>query len=394
MPKLRVITKTPPEPQGEPEQQVAQLRDYLLQLCEELAYVLTHLEADNINDSTFQRIQEMIPKAYTGLPPMDGAASSGSSSAWSRGDHRHPHDDSKADAADLTAHVGDTANPHEVTAAQTGAAEKIEGILYTTCDTAASTQTKAITITGITALTAGLQIRVLFTYQQSYNGVPKLNLNGLGAANIQRASGTDAARYEWNAGEVLDLVYNGTAWVLTDGVRADTTYYGITKLNSAVNSTSNATAATAGAVKKAYDLAAAAIPGTQKGAANGVAALDANGMVPSAQLPSYVDVVLEYASLSAFPVSGESGKIYVALDTNKTYRWSGSAYVEISESLALGETSSTAYRGDRGKIAYDHSQVTSGNPHHVTAAEVGAQTNVFFSIVNGKVCITYLKEVE
>ena len=120
MPKLRVITRTPPEPQGDPEQQVAQLRDYLLQLCEELAYLLTHLEADNINDSTFERIQGMIPKAYTGLPPMDGEANGGSANAWARGDHRHPNDDSKADAADLTAHVGDTANPHSVTKAQVG----------------------------------------------------------------------------------------------------------------------------------------------------------------------------------------------------------------------------------------------------------------------------------
>ena len=90
------------------------------------------------------------------------------------------------------------------------------------------------------------------------------------------------------------------------------------------------------------------------GTANGVAELDANGLVPSSQLPSYVDDVLEYASVSAFPATGETGKIYVALDTNLTYRWSGSAYVEISPSLALGETSSTAYRGDRGKTAYDH----------------------------------------
>lgn len=109
----------------------------------------------------------------------------------------------------------------------------------------------------------------------------------------------------------------------------------------------------------------------KKGAANGVAELDSNGRVPSAQLPSYVDDVVEYASMSAFPGTGESGKIYVALDTNKTYRWGGSEYVEISASLALGETSSTAYRGDRGKTAYDHSQVTSGNPHNVSKAEVG-----------------------
>lgn len=99
-----------------------------------------------------------------------------------------------------------------------------------------------------------------------------------------------------------------------------------------------------------------AIPATQKGAASGVAELDGSGKVPSSQLPSYVDDVLEYASQSAFPATGETGKIYVATDTNKTYRWTGSAYVEISASLALGETSSTAYRGDRGKVAYDHAQ--------------------------------------
>lgn len=91
-----------------------------------------------------------------------------------------------------------------------------------------------------------------------------------------------------------------------------------------------------------------------KGANNGLAELDASGKIPTSQLPSYVDDVVEYASTSAFPSTGESGVIYIALDTNKTYRWSGSGYVEISESLALGETSSTAYRGDRGKTAYDH----------------------------------------
>ena len=110
---------------------------------------------------------------------------------------------------------------------------------------------------------------------------------------------------------------------------------------------------------------------TEMGVAEGVATLDSAGKVPAAQLPSYVDDVLEYASVSDFPVTGESGKIYIALDTNKTYRWGGSSYVEISESLALGETSSTAYRGDRGKIAYDHSQTTSGNPHNVTKSDVG-----------------------
>ena len=92
------------------------------------------------------------------------------------------------------------------------------------------------------------------------------------------------------------------------------------------------------------------------GVANGVAELDAAGKVPSSQLPSFVDDVIEVADHDHLPITGESGKIYVTLDTNKTYRWTGSGYAEISESLALGETSSTAYRGDRGKTAYDHSQ--------------------------------------
>lgn len=58
-----------------------------------------------------------------------------------------------------------------------------------------------------------------------------------------------------------------------------------------------------------------------------------DGKVPASQLPSYVDDVLEYANFAAFPSTGESGKIYVALDTNKTYRWSGSEYVEIANAL-------------------------------------------------------------
>ena len=70
----------------------------------------------------------------------------------------------------------------------------------------------------------------------------------------------------------------------------------------------------------------------QKSAANGIAPLGSDSKVPAAYLPSYVDDVLEYANLAGFPAIGETAKIYVALDTNKTYRWSGSAYAEISPS--------------------------------------------------------------
>lgn len=96
-----------------------------------------------------------------------------------------------------------------------------------------------------------------------------------------------------------------------------------------------------------------------------------NGTIPSANLPSYVDDVLEYNKKTNFPTTGETGKIYVDTSTNLTYRWGGNSYVEISPSLALGETSGTAYRGDYGKIAYTHSQLTSGNPHNVTKSDVG-----------------------
>ena len=67
-----------------------------------------------------------------------------------------------------------------------------------------------------------------------------------------------------------------------------------------------------------------------KGAANGIAPLDAGGKVAATYLPSYVDDVLEYANKASFPTSGEEGKIYVAKDTNKNYRWSGSSYIELS----------------------------------------------------------------
>jgi hypothetical protein len=109
-----------------------------------------------------------------------------------------------------------------------------------------------------------------------------------------------------------------------------------------------------------------------KGAVNGLAELDATGKVPSSQLPSYVDDVKEYDTITNFPNPGESDKIYIAIDTNLTYRWSGTQYVNIASSLALGETESTAYRGDRGKIAYDHSQIIEGNPHGTTFEDVGA----------------------
>lgn len=123
-----------------------------------------------------------------------------------------------------------------------------------------------------------------------------------------------------------------------------------------------------------------AVPAAQKGAAGGVAELDSGGKVPASQLPSYVDDVLEgYLSGGKFykeaahttQITGETGKIYVDLVTSKTYRWSGTAFAEISASIALGETSSTAYPGDKGKKAYDHSQTA----HAPANAEQNVQSD-------------------
>lgn len=169
---------------------------------------------------------------------------------------------------------------------------------------------------------------------------------------------------------------------------------------------------------------------TSLGASNGVAQLDAEGKLLSSQLPSSIDDIINgyyydnihfyeehvlngyyyndefyhdaehtdkiipvvgniykdvvsgdfyewddvnsvYVPTTPISIIGQSNKIYVDIYTNRAYRWSGLIFVEISESLALGITENTAYRGDRGKIAYDHSQLTSGNPHQVTKSEVG-----------------------
>ena len=146
-----------------------------------------------------------------------------------------------------------------------------------------------------------------------------------------------------------------------------------------------------------------AIPTTQKGAASGVATLDANGQVPTSQLPSFVDDVLEGSAQSVtqsaagtytatgFILKGETkactpedGKIYIDSvgdnATNIEFRWTGTQFASIGTNLVLGETSNTAYRGDRGKTAYDHSQ----SAH----APANAEANVINAITVGGTAAT------
>ena len=110
-----------------------------------------------------------------------------------------------------------------------------------------------------------------------------------------------------------------------------------------------------------------AIPSTDKGANNGVATLGSDGKVPSSQLPSYVDDVLEYNAKSNFPSTGEGGKIYVDTSNNTTWRWSGTVYTQIKGDLAIGTSAGTAADG---KVVADHIADTS-NPHSVTKNQVG-----------------------
>lgn len=95
----------------------------------------------------------------------------------------------------------------------------------------------------------------------------------------------------------------------------------------------------------------ARILSSEKGVANGVATLDGTGKIPSAQLPSYVDDVVEYANLAAFPGTGSSGILYIALDTNKQYRWAGSTYQQITS----GAVDSVA--GKTGVITLDTNDI-------------------------------------
>lgn len=136
------------------------------------------------------------------------------------------------------------------------------------------------------------------------------------------------------------------------------------------------------------------VKASEKGVADGVATLGSDGKVPAVQLPSYVDDVIEFEKQFATPagmivgklyyntstkkfieatsatagtnINPESGKIYIDKSTDKQYRWSGSGLSVISETLALGETASTAFAGDKGKEAYDH---ISDTTKHITEEE-------------------------
>ena len=168
----------------------------------------------------------------------------------------------------------------------------------------------------------------------------------------------------------------------------DDRYYTESETNNLLAAKANTSHTHSAANITSGTLALDRIPTITDAKIQGMSASKLSGTIPQANLPSYVDDVLEYNGRSNFPEEGESGKIYVDTSTNKTYRWSGSGYTEISASLALGTTSSTAFRGDYGNTAYQHAtakgsafasglyKITTNAQGHVTAATAVTKSDI------------------
>jgi hypothetical protein len=195
----------------------------------------------------------------------------------------------------------------------------------------------------VSDLSAG--VTKAFTIEQVCSGNAGSATKLLNARNIN-ISGTEftgtATLFDGTADISIPLILN------TTGVGAGTYTQVTVDTKGRVTSASNPTTLSGYGITDAINV-------SQKGVANGVATLDANALVPSTQLPSYVDDVLEFANLASFPATGETGKIYVALDTNKTYRWSGSTYIYITS----GAVDSVA--GKTGVVVLDKTDVGLGN---------------------------------
>jgi hypothetical protein len=120
------------------------------------------------------------------------------------------------------------------------------------------------------------------------------------------------------------------------------------------------------------------IPYTALGTPNGVASLNSSGQIPTSQLPSYVDDVLEYASLVAFPTTGETGKIYVALDTNETYRWGGTSYIKIANGAVQSVNSLT------GNVVLTTDNISEGTANlYYTNARVKTYADTLYVALSG-----------
>ena len=243
------------------------------------------------------------------------------------------------------------------------------GVLSITTDTYGGTYTLTSTAerTIIVSLSTAFTIKLMASPVKG--DVVVIKNTSSGVITVQDNAGGSISSGVVQPGSYGTFKYSGTAWGATTSLyrQASTSTYSlasnrIINLGAPTAGTSDAaTALYAETVANAkvsdaivdgvttvapsqnavFDALALKQDLSEKGQANGYASLDATGKVPAAQLPSSVDDVLEYANLASFPVSGSTGIIYVALDTNKTYRWSGSAYIEISPSEVISVNTKT-----------------------------------------------------
>lgn len=228
---------------------------------------------------------------------------------------------------------------------------------FGTCATAAATAAKAVVCEEFTSadLVEGTVIVVKFTYAQTYNGAPTLNVQSTGAKNIKRVGTTNAARYEWLDGEVLQFVYDGSYWMLVDGGIATTTYYGATKLSNATNSTSTSLAATANAVKLAYDLADgkqdALVSGTNIKTINGDSLLGSGDLAVGGSV-TMEDTAVDAAVEAAFPApTGYAITPIGQASPDAVYRHCNG--IGTTDSFASGTYVSTADAGTTIYVALD-----------------------------------------
>ena len=288
--------------------------------------------------------------------------------------------------------VGDTSVANQINVALTQASTYTNNEIAKLIDSAPShLDTLNKLATALSAVSNKIDNKANANHTHNYAGSSSAGGSATSAVKLDTSAGSATNPIYFSEGKPAACTYTLGKSVPSDAKFTDTIYSNATTSTDGLMSSSDKTkldGIAAGATKTIVDSALSSTstnPVQNKiiyGAISTKADLDTSGKVLSSQLPSYIDDVLEYSAKSNFPSTGESGKIYVDTATNLTYRWSGSVYVEISQSLALGETSSTAYRGDRGKIAYDHSQTS----HAPTNAEVNQ--NAFSNVKVGSTTIS------
>lgn len=210
-----------------------------------------------------------------------------------------------------------------------------------------------IRISRVLALPATLAASTIYIIQSAEAGLAELAFTNTDGS---------AVRHILNKADVAAMIASAVASLSGDGAASSALKLETARLINGVSFDG-----TQDIVINAVD-ATARIASSEKGAANGVATLDASGLVPASQLPSYVDDVLEYASQSELPVTGEPSKIYVAVDQNAIYRWTGTQYVEITSgagtadmAVRLAQARTIQATGDvTWEVVFDGSQNVAG----------------------------------